>query len=129
MTEMDNAPRRGRSVALFARLGCHDVIGEFEGGCLNTATLCVTGGAFLGRAFKGALNVTGFAGKRHVCPGQRETRSDVVKTHLAFCGRRQRVAVWQSEQEKTRDCQGSDPERRSVEIISVLHSQVLNPDI
>ena len=88
----------------------------------------MTGSAFFGRAFKVALNVTGLAGKRYVCPGQRKTRFDVVEAHLACCGRRQRVAVRQREQEKTQDCQGSDPERRSVEKISVLHSQVLNPD-
>ena len=128
VTEKGNAPRRGRGVTGLARLGRHDVIGEFEGGCLNTAALCVAGGAFLGRSFKGALNVTGLAGECHVCPGQRETRFDVVKTHVAFCGRRQGVAIRQCEQEKAQDCQGSDPERRSAEINSVLHSQVLNPD-
>jgi len=111
-------------MALIAGLNCHDVIGRLEGGCLNTAPPGVTGGAFLGCSFKGALNVTGLAGKRHVCPGQRETRFDVVKTHIAFCGRRQRVAVRQCQQEKTQDCQGSDPERISAEITSVLHSQV-----
>lgn len=104
------------------------MIGWFEGSCLNTAALRVAGGAFFGRSFKGALNMTGLAGKRHVCTGQRETRLDVVKTHVAFCGCGQYVAVRQREQEKTQYRKGSDPERRSVEIISVLHSQVLKPD-
>ncbi len=75
---------------MFARLGSHDVIRGLETGCLNAAALRMAGGAFLGRSFKGSLNVAGLAGKRHVCPGQRETRFDVIKAHLAVCGRRLR---------------------------------------
>ena len=56
-------------MALIACLRGHDVIGGLESSGLNAAALCVAGGAFLGRTFKVALNVTGFAGERHVRPG------------------------------------------------------------
>ena len=62
VTEGDNTPRCGRGVALIARLTCYDVIRGLEGAGLNAAALGVTGFAFLGRAFKVALHVTGFAG-------------------------------------------------------------------
>ena len=111
-----------------APLSRRDVIRGLECRRLNAAAFRVAEYAILGRPLEGALNVAGLAGDRDVRPGQRETCFEVVKTHFA-CGRRsQRVAVWHCEQEKTHDCQGSDPERRFIKTISVLHSQVLDPD-
>jgi hypothetical protein len=84
-------------VALIACLSGRDVVIRLEGGRLNSTTLRVTGFAFLGRPFKDALNVAGFAGDLRVRPGKREARFDVVKTHVAICGRGKHVTVRQRE--------------------------------
>lgn len=71
-------PCGGRGMTLTARLHCRDVILGFDRGSLNTAARRMAGFAFFGRALESALNVTGFAGKCHVCPSQREAGFDVI---------------------------------------------------
>ena len=101
-------------MALITCLSGRDVVVGLEGGRQNTTTLRVTGFALFRRTFEDALNVAGFAGDLRVCPGQRETRLDVVKIHVACCGSSKRVAIRQQrEQEQTQCRRSTDPGRKS----------------
>ena len=80
-------------MALITCLSGRDMVAELVSGRQNPTTLRMTGCALFRRTFEGALDVAGFAGDRRVCPGQWETRLDVVKIHVACCGSSKRVAI------------------------------------
>ena len=116
--EPRHLPRGGRGMALVTRLICGYVIRGFDGGALNTTAPRVAGFAFFGRALEGALDMAGFAGNLHMCPGQRKSRFHVIETHIAFGVGRRRVAVRNGKQEQTQHGNDANPGQKSPEIMS-----------
>lgn len=91
-------------MALITCLSGRDVVVGLESCRLNTTTLRMTSCALFRRTLESALYMAGFAWDRRVCSGQRESRLEMVKIHVACCGSRKQDIVRQQREQAESQC-------------------------